>query len=804
VLHKKILKNLATFLAEKHSYTILHLFSNSIAMLLYKCIVISLFWVLSVGAYAQNEPIPMDRMDKTDLAERRSSTETRVVSASRSNHSIGELPIAIQVVTHEEIVRNGYVTLADVLKHISGIRVSKPGNGVDGETFLMRGLIGNYYTKILINSIPIQPSVSGSIAIAEHLPVVEADRIEIIFGPSSTIYGGDAMAGVVNIITKTTENNPFAQASVYTGEYGYRYGTFSAGGKAGRNQDVVRYSIYANFSERQDQNVRYDLENYSPLNSYLLDPQTQEVARQNPDQFLLALKENFPYYQGSLLSPTLGKMPQSSYMLGGQMEYRGFQASYLEMHRKSFYSTGLNPFTFSHHNPEAFYGDKIRRLTASYNKDWERWAITSNLSYNQYRLNNMSSRASTYDGFNGRSYKYSASDDIFAETLLRYSNKKRSEWIFGSSVQVSSALPETNDLETPFNPKDYKPFTKNAPAPHTLYGDFGYNPLSFMSAGLFAQWIRTGKRFTHVLGIRSDMSTLFTTGMTVRYATQYKVHDNLSLRFSAGRAFKIPAPNLTYSSTALPGDSYGAINYQQIPNKNLQIEFLTSTELGMRYQIMPNTFLEVIAYLQTIPSRINNVYRQIDLNEYPKAEANNTSLPLPFPVARSYKNDSSASSTLSSLQIIFKQQNLFRNLKLNIDASVTLSDGSESISEDFTTIDIKRYRMVPFFFGQFNVDFTPHKNWYVRLENVWSSKWHRRFIPPHTSYDSDFNTIAGYYTLDAVIRYKWSKHIDTTLKMLNVFNAQYGGIDATGFDIDLRYNPQLGRNVQLGVNFKLD
>lgn len=791
-------------MAKKHSYTILHLFSNSIAMLSYKSIIISLFCILSWGAYAQNEPIPMDRMDKADLAERRSSTETKVVSASRSNHSIGELPISIQVVTHEEIVRNGYVTLADVLKHISGIRVSKPGNGVDGETFLMRGLIGNYYTKILINSIPIQPSVSGSIAIAEHLPVVEADRIEIIFGPSSTIYGGDAMAGVVNIITKTTENNPFAKAAVYTGEYGYRYGSFSAGGKAGRNKDVVRYSIYANFSERQDQNVRYDLENYSPLNSYLFAPQDREFALQNPDQFLLITKQNFPYYQGTLHSPTLGKMPQSSYMLGGQMEYRGFQASYLEMHRKSFYSTGLNPFTFSHHNPEAFYGDKIRRLTASYNKDWERWSITSNLSYNQYRLNNLSSRASTYDGFNGRSYKYGASDDVFAETLMRYSRNKRSEWTFGASMQFSSALPETNDLETPFNTKDYRPFTKNMPAPHTLYGNFGYNPISFANAGIFAQWIRTGNKWTHIIGVRHDMSTLFLSEQSLRYSLQYKVHENLSVRFSSGQAFKIPAPNLIYSSTALPGDAYGAINYQQIPNKNLQVEILRSLEFGMRYQITPNTFLEAIAYIQWIPSRINNVYTPIDLNEYPKAEAYNTQLPVPFPVARSYKNDTSAFSNLRSLQIIFKQQNLFHNLKLNIDASVTLSDGNERISEAFETFPIKNYRMVPFFLGQFNVDFMPHKNWYVRLESVWSSKWHRRFIPPYTSYDSNFNTISGYYTLDAVIRYKWSKHIDTTVKILNAFNAQYGGIDATGFDIDLRYNPQLGRNVQLGVNFKLD
>jgi hemoglobin/transferrin/lactoferrin receptor protein len=40
--------------------------------------------------------------------------------------------------------------------------------------------------------------------------------------------------------------------------------------------------------------------------------------------------------------------------------------------------------------------------------------------------------------------------------------------------------------------------------------------------------------------------------------------------------------------------------------------------------------------------------------------------------------------------------------------------------------------------------------------------------------------------------------------MMNIFDAQYGGLNATGFDVDLRYTPQLGRNIQIGISFKIE
>ena len=64
--------------------------------------------------------------------------------------------------------------------------------------------------------------------------------------------------------------------------------------------------------------------------------------------------------------------------------------------------------------------------------------------------------------------------------------------------------------------------------------------------------------------------------------------------------------------------------------------------------------------------------------------------------------------------------------------------------------------------------------------------------------------VKAYYTLDIVTRYRISKTFQAFLKINNVFNANYGGIDAYGGNADLRYNPQYGRNFQFGLSFSME
>jgi len=101
----------------------------------------------------------------------------KVSGASRSLKNIQDLPFSIYVIEGEEIRRHGHITLADALKMLPGIRVSQPGSALEGETFMMRGLLGNAYAKILVNGIPIKPYVVSGMPIGAQLPIQQEQML---------------------------------------------------------------------------------------------------------------------------------------------------------------------------------------------------------------------------------------------------------------------------------------------------------------------------------------------------------------------------------------------------------------------------------------------------------------------------------------------------------------------------------------------------------------------------------------------------------------------------------------------------
>ena len=130
-----------------------------------KIIHITLILMVTFLAKAQKDSLSLIAYELAieDVQEQSSTfNQQKVVSGSRTLQDVNDLALTIYVITKEEIQQYGYVTLVDVLKHLPGIRVSQPGNGLDGELFLMRGLKGNSYTKIMINNVPVKPAIAVS------------------------------------------------------------------------------------------------------------------------------------------------------------------------------------------------------------------------------------------------------------------------------------------------------------------------------------------------------------------------------------------------------------------------------------------------------------------------------------------------------------------------------------------------------------------------------------------------------------------------------------------------------------------
>ncbi|RBQ29422.1 TonB-dependent receptor domain-containing protein [Aliarcobacter vitoriensis] len=134
-----------------------------------------------------------------------------VTTASGFEQNVADAPASISVITAEELQKKSYTDVIDAVKNVPGVSVSGGGNNQD---IAIRGM-GSAYTKYLVDGRPISSGKSVKVStityegkIGAYLPPIDMiERIEIVRGPMSSLYGSDAMGGVINIITKKASND---------------------------------------------------------------------------------------------------------------------------------------------------------------------------------------------------------------------------------------------------------------------------------------------------------------------------------------------------------------------------------------------------------------------------------------------------------------------------------------------------------------------------------------------------------------------------------------------------------------------
>ncbi|MFO0575890.1 MAG: TonB-dependent receptor [Polyangia bacterium] len=128
-----------------------------------------------------------------------------IVTASREEEAATDAPATSVVITREEIRLRGYSFLKDVLRDLPGMETKEYYYGVGGGTQVpVRGVLGNNKIILLINGVRVNPPGGEPARLASDMSVRDADQIEIVYGPGSTLYGQDAISAVINVITRRT------------------------------------------------------------------------------------------------------------------------------------------------------------------------------------------------------------------------------------------------------------------------------------------------------------------------------------------------------------------------------------------------------------------------------------------------------------------------------------------------------------------------------------------------------------------------------------------------------------------------
>jgi len=186
-------------------------------------------WLLPVLAASVVLPVPV-RAQEPLAADLESMLGTRISSASKYLQDTKEAAASVTVISAEDIARFGYLTLFDALTTVRGFYGSQDRNysylGVRG--FSRPTDYNNRLLVMLNGHVLNENNFSGSFpGLGLGVDMEQVERIEVIRGPASAVYGGSAMLGVVNVVTKAAEQDQSVRLRAETGSAGYRLGVAS-------------------------------------------------------------------------------------------------------------------------------------------------------------------------------------------------------------------------------------------------------------------------------------------------------------------------------------------------------------------------------------------------------------------------------------------------------------------------------------------------------------------------------------------------------------------------------------------------
>lgn len=149
---------------------------------------------LSFGSIAENQEIETD--------------EQMVITATRTETSLKQAPASMAVITAEDIENSPSITLGDIVAQATSVEVDFDGTRAGRQIISIRGMDSDY-TLIMVNGRRLSSAsaiIRGNDFDLSTIPLQSIERVEIIRGPMSALYGSDGMGGTINIITKAPVN----------------------------------------------------------------------------------------------------------------------------------------------------------------------------------------------------------------------------------------------------------------------------------------------------------------------------------------------------------------------------------------------------------------------------------------------------------------------------------------------------------------------------------------------------------------------------------------------------------------------
>lgn len=478
--------------------------------------------------------------------------DVEVVTASRKSQNIKDAPAVMFVLSRKEIQQRGYKDLKDIFRDLPGFDVSEEVSGEVRTLVIARGILGANKLMVLKDGRRLNAITGERLVIGNNMPLFNVKRIEIMYGPGSVLYGADAYAGVVNIVTMDyqdlEEQGLHGIADVSVGNHQRIDAAAMVGTKLA---DGITTDLSFRWFQTKGENMigRDGFEDY-PGDKYEQPTFDHEIYwRANMGEIRLTfLRENSKEPGGPSTLP---------YIFNFEEEYLWHQ---------------IQNKAFLEHKTE---GDSWELVTTVGLEEYK-LGIKTNFNYNTEHPE------PAIAGI-GPQYKYARNQAFFAEEQLFVDISKDYKLTLGAYGESVVAFPKGNNLVRPYDRDDLND-TIVYPDDPALDPEFrgktlNFGPRPYQGFGTYAELVaRLHDTVTVNGGIRVDYNTDYGWVPTPRLGVIYAPNDDTTVKALYGEAYIRPSRYLAFEHW-----STGIFGYQ--PNPNLKPERLRSAQLSGEHRI---------------------------------------------------------------------------------------------------------------------------------------------------------------------------------------------------------------------------
>ena len=525
----------------------------------------ALAWVCALALLAQPTARAADTVGSLLPLSLDELLATPVVTASRRAEGREQTPSHIMVFTREQMRDRRYKSLADLLEDLPGVDFQRATRSAQYNNFVFQGHVSNNKILILLDGVRIDHPAGGKIPVAENFSLHFAKQVEVLYGPAAALYGADAFAGVINIITDKPGDRLEGKLAAGAGNFGSLEGNF-----------LVSSPLAAGFaltaSAHYQESDRAPLDKYYP-NSYPKVAAGGKTAAQRED------------YVGDMSS-------QSQYL---RLDYRDdVTVAFYRNRFRSLTSTGDNPASVFYLS-DAFWDTTIETWSGKYRfQPAESLKAELVLDHSTYEVDPRTRYINKVTNFENHGYDYAYARRRGIEQNLNWQINDKHNLLSGLGYKDFYAI-ETPDLPWPYNtdkgPRGQGMFYPNTTRSLQIFDARYYSWSGYLQWQ--AQWTPT---FSTMIGGRQDWYSTYGGSFNPRLGATWQPAPGNYLKLLYGEAFRAPSPEESYSAfgsfngAGNPSGLFRAPNTKLEPEKSKTLSLTWDWRPHRQFNLVTNAY----------------------------------------------------------------------------------------------------------------------------------------------------------------------------------------------------------------------